>query len=130
MNGPNYEKDQNYIIITLQTTEPDVDSDGDCIELNVHNENHNDHDYTLVDHWLARDREKRALASKTSEVSKLKKKNTLLKNKCDSMMAGNLPKSVQKRTVEVVLNGKFTGKQIQQFNKPKKTEGTVYILGQ
>ena len=69
---------QNYIIITLQSTEPDVDSDGEFIELNVHNENHNDHDYTILDSWLARDREKRALASKTSEASKLKKQNTLL----------------------------------------------------
>ena len=118
------------ILSTLQSTDPDVDSDGEFIELNVHNENHNDHDYTLVDHWLARDREKRALASKTSEASKLKKQNTLLKNKCDSLMAGNLPKTVKDRTVELVLNGKFTGKQIQQFNKPKKTEGTVYILRQ
>ena len=40
-------------------------------------------------------------------------------------MAGNLPKTVKDKTVELVLNGKFTGKQIQQFNKPKKTRTTT-----
>ena len=106
------------------------DSDGDIVELNVHNKFLTDHDYLNTKDQNPKEILRKSLASKNAELSKVKKKNTLLKNKNDSLMSGNLPKTVQNKAVEMVLNGQFTGKQIQQFCKPKKTEGTVYILGQ
>ena len=109
------------------------DSDGDIVELNVHNKFLTDHDYLDTKNPnpnQSLQSLRKTLASKNSELSKLKKKNTLLKNKNDSLMSGNLPKTVQNKAVEMVLNGQFTGKQIEQFCKPKKTEGTVYTLGQ
>ena len=93
-------------------------------ELIIHNENSFDHDYCQQTND-PNELHKKALESASAHVRLLKKQNNLLKNKNSSIMSGNLPKTVQDNIVHNVLVGKgyFTGKQCQQFCKPKKTEG-------
>ena len=68
---------------------------------------------------------KKDIDSKEALIRKLRKHNNLLKNRNDSLHAGNLPKTVQNRAVQDVLsaNGRFTDSQIGQLLKPVKEIG-------
>ena len=105
----------------VNTEQTNSDSSGDLVIIFKPFEEHNYANPNTDPKIL----EKKSHAANLGYIRKLKKQNTLLKNQKNSILAGNVPKTLQQKIVGNVLVGKgfFTQKQVQQFGKPVRTEG-------
>ena len=63
---------------------------------------------------------KKSHHAKNALISKLKKKNILLKNKLAALKSGKVSKSLERKIVENALKHKFTPAQIHEILKPEK----------
>ena len=64
------------------------------------------------------------LSDKDRLIKTLRKKKSDLADKNFALESGDLPKVVKKQVVQDALKGQFTPAAINQFLKPKRTEGT------